>query len=460
MDNEWLKHGNASSYAMIDGSIISLDSDETRKFREMVKEKYVATNHKRKISYVESRGIWRTFVGNPRKEVTRKTKEALIDCLYDYYVKDSLSDSTVMEVFNRRQEYRRNSLNRSSGTIDRDRQAFVRVFDEEFCSFKIKCLTDEIISSYINMRSRQLHIKERALQDAVRILNGVFDYAMKKDKIIMDNPVTRIDMDNYYQNCDLSMKSSDEKIFTEDEISNIEDRIREEIADKTYDFIGYAMLFSIATGVRVGEIPVLKWEDITDKGVHIHRQQRSTKVKGQKKILEELPFTKNERRHPKDGRYFPITDEINSILEEVSTKQKELGIKSEYVFCREDGTWFDKDIYAQRLRRLCERMGYNITNNHAFRMSLNSNVFIPLGLPVTQRAYLLGHSVETNERFYSHMKTESLVDLKDLLNRGCQANAAPDVQNKSIHTHTHTKIVNFGEIKNTGKPINTRLSGI
>ena len=93
-------------------------------------------------------------------------------------------------------------------------------------------------------------------------------------------------------------------------------------------------------------------------------------------------------------------------------------------------------------------------------MSLNSNVFIPLGLPVTQRAYLLGHSVETNERFYSHMKTESLVDLKDLLNRGCQANAAPDVQNKSIHTHTHTKIVNFGEIKNTGKPINTRLSGI
>ena len=142
MDNEWLKHGNASSYAMIDGSIISLDSDETRKFREMVKEKYVATNHKRKISYVESRGIWRTFVGNPRKEVTRKTKEALIDCLYDYYVKDSLSDSTVMEVFNRRQEYRRNSLNRSSGTIDRDRQAFVRVFDEEFCSFKIRCLTD------------------------------------------------------------------------------------------------------------------------------------------------------------------------------------------------------------------------------------------------------------------------------------------------------------------------------
>ena len=80
-------------------------------------------------------------------------------------------------------------------------------------------------------------------------------------------------------------------------------------------------------------------------------------------------------------------------------------------------------------------------------MSLNSNIFIPLGLPVTQRAYLLGHSVETNERFYSHMKTESLVDLKDVLNRACHANAAPDVQTESIHTHTNTKIVNFEQIK-------------
>ncbi|WP_175560159.1 hypothetical protein [Butyrivibrio sp. YAB3001] len=43
--------------------------------------------------------------------------------------------------------------------------------------------------------------------------------------------------------------------------------------DRSYDFIGYAMLFSIATGVRVGEIPVIRWEDITEKGVHIHRQQ-------------------------------------------------------------------------------------------------------------------------------------------------------------------------------------------
>ncbi len=58
------------------------------------------------------------------------------------------------------------------------------------------------------------------------------------------------------------------------------------------------------------------------------------------------------------------------------------------------------------------------------------------------------------------MKTESLVDLKDTLNKACQTNGAPDASNEDIHTHTHTKIVDFGQIKNSERPMNTRLSGI
>ena len=57
-----------------------------------------------------------------------------------------------------------------------------------------------------------------------------------------------------------------------------------------------------------------------------------------------------------------------------------------------------------------------MTNNHAFRMSLNSNVFIPLGLPATERARLLGHSVETNLRYYSFAGKDSLDDICAILN--------------------------------------------
>mgnify|MGYP000647653644 CR=1 FL=1 len=50
-------------------------------------------------------------------------------------------------------------------------------------------------------------------------------------------------------------------------------------------------------------------------------------------------------------------------------------------------------------------------------MSLNSNVFIgKYGLPATERARLLGHSVETNLRYYSFAGKDSLDDICAILN--------------------------------------------
>ena len=64
-------------------------------------------------------------------------------------------------------------------------------------------------------------------------------------------------------------------------------------------------------------------------------------------------------------------------------------------------------------------LGYSITNNHAFRMSLNSNVFIPNNVSLTKRAELLGHSVETNLRHYSYAQIDAEDDTLSKLEGGC-----------------------------------------
>lgn len=411
------------------------------------KEKFVLEHHHRAITYLENKGAWKTYLGKPRKEVKRKNKADLIDYLYTYYKCEEHMGSTIREVYDRCEDYRLHVLNRAEGTVIRDKQVLRRFFTDNFLSRPITTLTDKVIGDYVNRRTKELQMSERALKDSLQLLNRIFEYAMKQEKIITDNPVSRIDLQNYYQNCDNTKKKSDEKIFTAEEIEAIKNLIWDRIRQRPYDIIGYAMLFSIATGVRVAEIPPLRWEDVTDKGIHIHRQQRVTRRKGQGRIFDELPFTKNERRHPNGGRYFPITVEIQKILDEIKEKQKNLCIRSDFIFCNADGTWMDKDIYSQRLRRLCRRCGLNITNNHAFRMSLNSNVFIPLGIPVTQRAYLLGHSVETNERHYSYMRTESLTDIKDLLNG-------------SRHSQAPTPVIDFPASKNPATPVKSRVHGI
>ncbi len=430
-----------------------LSDEESAKIERMLKESYVKAHHTRKISFLETRNQWRTYVGNPRKEVKRTEKSDLIDYLYKYYKSREITSSSINDVFERSQDYRQRVLNRSANTIERDRQAFYSFFTPKFLSKSIIFVSDDDIADFVNQRSKELFIKERALKDAMQILNRVFDHAMKREKIIMDNPVMRVDLQNYYQNCDTSMKSSDEKIFTVSEISDIKARIRMEIAEKDYDIIGNAMLFSIETGVRVAEIPPLRWEDVTDKGIHIHRQQRMTRIKGQPRTFEELPYTKNERKHPKDGRYYPITEEIASILKTVRSIQKDLGIVSEFIFCDRYGAWLNKETYSQRLRRMCRRIGLKITNNHAFRMSLNSNVFIPLGIPVTERAYLLGHSVETNERFYSHMRTRKVSPTSKTCSTALIAAITAIFRRKRLGTHRHAVKLSDFQTKKYRKPL-------
>ncbi len=417
LDNRIKQNGIPSFTVDIGNDILYLDGGEVSEVMSMIKKRFVEAHHAREISFLENKNVWRTYIGSPRKEVTRRNKDDLIDYLYKYYKSQDISSSTIQDVFDRSQDYRLNILNRSENTIERDRQVFERFYEPDFRSKELAALSDMEIATYINHRSKELQLKERALKDSVLILSRVFDFAMRHDRIIQNNPVNCVDIQNYYKNCDSTMKSSDEKIFTDEEIDAIKERIREEMAGREYDIICYAMLFSIETGVRVAEIPPLRWSDISDKGLHIHRQQRMTRIKGKGRTFEELSYTKNERLHPKNGRFFPVTDVIKNILNEIKNCQEKLCISSEFIFCDEKGVWLNKETYSQRLRRMCKGMGYNITNNHAFRMSLNSNVLIPLGIPVTERAYLLGHSVEINERYYSHMRTESLEGVKEILNQ-------------------------------------------
>lgn len=101
---------------------------------------------------------------------------------------------------------------------------------------------------------------------------------------------------------------------------------------------------------------------------------------------------------------------------ELKHLQDQKGIVSEYVFCHEDGEWIKTDAYETCLRRMCQSLGFTVTNNHALRMALNSNVFIPLGISVTERARMLGHSFETNLRKYSFAGKNSNGNILEVLN--------------------------------------------
>ncbi len=111
------------------------------------------------------------------------------------------------------------------------------------------------------------------------------------------------------------------------------------------------ILMSAYKGMRLGELTALQWSDVGSDYLHTHRQQIVSEDSNGNRVFLGVSYTKDERTHPHDGRFFPISDEIRAVLS-----------------------------YAQEIR-----------GNSAY-------VFHDPDKP----GFILKDSVETNERAYSH----------------------------------------------------------
>ena len=139
------------------------------------------------------------------------------------------------------------------------------------------------------------------------------------------------------------------------------------------------------TGMRVGELVALHKSDVyPDKGyIHVHRQQHPLYDSEGHLHFEELPFTKDEKKHPHGGRKVPILPECQRVID----LAMELKGESEYLFHDAKGKWVSEDSYLANLRKRCRRVAREVlkdeslteeekqeladipTNNHAFRIA-------------------------------------------------------------------------------------------
>ena len=164
--------------------------------------------------------------------------------------------------------------------------------------------------------------------------------------------------------------------------------------------------------------------DLKNKAIHIHAQQVVVTEDGHVRY-EYDPHTKNEKGVSQDGRYFPVYKELQALLSEIKAKQKKYGVPAKYVFCLRNGNPITIHGYTKFLRRICKHVGLDVTNNHGFRMGINSNVLIPAGFTAAERASLLGHSIETNLHYYSFVQKDHLKRAKNVLNQNEKSKKEP-----------------------------------
>ncbi len=414
-----------------------------KKERKIIKDTVLATHvtrdgKPRKITYQESKDLYYTLMPDKEK-IYAATLDGLYLKLFEAYG-FKRRDTSLEGVFKAALELKANTENNSEQTISHYEYDFKRFISEELAHTDIAAVTKTDLQRYTQEMVKSQRPKKKAFMSYKGVLNLVFGYAFNEG-LISVNPVSYIKNSVYYKSCDIQPAKSEDKILTEEEIQRVRDTVRARMKQERYKgyFInGYAILLATETGMRAAEICSLRWDDISTY-IHIHSQQLSRKCEG-KKCTKEYYYanwTKDEKGIPNGGRKYPVTNNIRAILGELLALQKSLGIRSKYVFCHKNGEWIKTDAYETCLRRLMSGLGYNVTNNHSFRMSLNSNVFIgKYGLPATERARLLGHSVETNLRYYSFAGKDSLDDICAILNEEIEVSPR---SHQNIVTYTNEK---------------------
>lgn len=401
----------------------------------------------RTIKYVESKQLWSTLLPG-KKPITAKTEEALLNKLMDYYgVSISSKDYSIATIFEKALQQKDRTEAVNPETLYHLRASYNRFISDSMGHTDVRNINSDILSEYtLNMlRAAQKadsqgvthKIKKKAFLDYKSVLNLIFNYALYQD-IIAVNPLSKMNNKAFMKECDCSKAVSEQKIFSEEEIETIKSEVRARMKQKKYKgyFInGYAMLLSIESGMRAGELPSFKWSDVHENYIHIHSQQLSNRKKGGKDYYY-ADWTKNEKGVSQGGRKFPLTENIKNILNELKEVQEAKGIHSEYVFCNTDGEWIKTDAYITCLRRLLQSLGFDITNNHAFRMSLNSNVLVKMpDLSSAKRAELLGHSTDTNLKYYTYATKDDMDDLINMFN------------DFEVSPRSHLKVVKFEKEK-------------
>ncbi len=405
---------------MIDNELVVLlkrNPEIAELFADMTNQKakrlYVKSKHKQAIAKFNSKdgrydGYWSThvYVDGKRKAVLKATEDKIYDYLFDFYNTMEDKVKTFDEVFNLFIAAKRDR-GRSELTV-RDYQRYHNYISESIRNKDIALISEEELRNWFIRDYLSKRPKKEAMKKMLQQLKAVFTYGQHKG-YCFSNPAGELLAEDYYKFCNLTTRSNEERSFSEEDIK----ALREYCLKDSKNPHAAMMLVAMETGMRVGELAALKYEDIGKDYIHVHRQQviQMNEHSSPKRQWKDVEYTKNERTNPRGGRLIPIT---SGCWEALNTAYALPG-KSKYVFHHPDGKPVYKDSYLYYLRRRCKALGIPISHNHAFRVAFNARL-IEAGVDGNERCLVLGHSMQTNERHYSFSDRRKVDDVRNKLN--------------------------------------------
>lgn len=357
-------------------------------------------------------GLWHTYLpkaGGGRTHLRRKERSDLNKEIIKFWSNDyRYSFKNRFQIWVERQR----ACGRSGNTIIKYGTDYKRFFENDpFEEKDVRNITDTDIGEFILRLLNRKNIPYRALKSMFGYMNGTFEKCIM-DKVIKkdENPCDLIDLPIYKKHCvEARPKTAEERTVSDEE--------KRMMLGKFYSdqsVAKFAVELAIYTGMRVGELSGLRWEDINfeKRIINIRHSERFDRETGTYYIAS----TKTGKE-----RVFPLTDEIKDVLQRTKKFELKNGFLGDFVFTDEKGRVHAKTISDCAKIATKTKEFKSAKSVHALRRTLNSNMRCS-GVPATVAAGLLGHSEKVNEENYTYDVTDMKTKYEIISQAGKLAN--------------------------------------
>ena len=226
----------------------------------------------------------------------------------------------------------------------------------------------------------------KAYSNLRTLVYGIFKYAKEKQYVSWSISQTINDMELPKKAFHKVIKEDDEEVFSDDEIELLLQQIMQQP-----DILNLGIVLMFCTGVRVGELVAIKWDDIVDNTIKIHRTEVSYKDNNGINVYEIRDYPKTEA----GVRTVFIPNEFSSIIRRI----KLLSGNHEYVFWK-DGHAIKAMQIRKRLYYICKKCNIKKKSPHKLRKTYVS-ILLDNGVDKRLVQDVVGHAqISTSERNY------------------------------------------------------------
>ena len=341
--------------------------------------------------------------GKTEREVKKKMKEVQAELLkYDNVNLPRLAFSTLLRDWLNNvkcYELKDSSFDRLEATIENNIIPYMS-------HLQVASITADDIQLFINNLSDKGY-SYSTIKKAYNAINAALKYAVERD-YIRKNPCIAVKPPKQQQK-----DKSDIEFFSDEELKRIIDGALYRYKTGRYKYKhGYAIVLLANTGLRVGELLALKWENVDFEERQIFVCETRGQIKDRSDNKQHYKMTDRSTKTKSGCRYVPLNDKAIEAL----CYFRDLEYNNPYVMANSD----EGVITYRNLFRVLDNVLKDAKINHGSLHSLRHTFatrLLRMGEDIKNVSELLGHSdVSITYNIYIHVTREQKKKAVDKLN--------------------------------------------